>query len=367
MLNGFFVVVFALVGAFYVYPAYEAIGENENALNSEYEKIERIKSNGLTAEEYLALTSKKPKNAVSAEDKAKITEVLKKPANTTQSYKEWLIEEQGKTKEMNAVAESNARVIGNIIPTFNQGVELDGEFKKNNITLATFVKYVEERLLKRFNLESHSPVGFGTLDFGSGSLTSIASFKLPLDVEGTNSSIISMLDSIQKSGKFLIKDGRLVESGVPASQSGSSSLSSLSNLLVTISSASFETPLDSTSSSKNKASLELTFYVKGISYSDYLDIRTKLAKGISDLKARIEKGGAFCPKSASCTDERVNSASIKIREMFDDITVLNGKISELAKSANVKNLSTDYATLANISSTYQILLFQVTQNEKFLK
>lgn len=305
VLNTIFIIVLGLFLGLYVADGYSTIGQKVDEINNNLSSFNAMKSSGIDGRKYQALISKLSTANRSKEDKIdynKITEVLKKPANAPADYLDWVKAEMSSVGNYDKIIETNARIIGNILPTFSESATVDDAvFSKNRITLKSLVHYVEENLLKKYNLESYSTIGLANISFSTSQIgaVNIGSYKLNLEVAGTNNSLLALLDSIQASGKLPLKDGKLVEdpASISSSASGSSDIdstdSALSNLLITIDSAKFDLPPDR-NDAKNKAQLALVLYVRGRSYADFIQIRNELATNVKQLRKDIESNGALC-------------------------------------------------------------------------
>jgi hypothetical protein len=159
------VIVFAVIAYFtYVAPAYEEINIRVDEANAVISKIETMRSKGISAEEFLSKTSApgaKSAGAFAMNGKDKIALAMKQDADSTVPYFEWLNQAVSETSisALSASVEEKREILGNIIPVFSETFPDPGlGFDKNRITLASFVKYVEEQLFKRFKILSYSPL-----------------------------------------------------------------------------------------------------------------------------------------------------------------------------------------------------------------
>ncbi len=211
--------------------------------------------------------------------------------------------------------------------------------------------YIEEDLLKKNGLESFSPVGMSNIVFPQTSgISHIGSYKIPLDIKGTNLALSNLIDQIQNSGRITIKDGKLVRTSSTSSPS-TNDLSDLDNLLITIDSASFALPLDR-SVVENKVTITLVFYVRGRNLSDYIEYRNRLALKVREIKTGVESAAQECknPDISLCKNGKVFSAVNAIKNLSDDIKNLDLKMTELSKSSTVNDLSTEFNTLIQLSA-----------------
>lgn len=200
--------------------------------------------------------------------------ILKK-TNPELSYEDWMNSELEKMSEMTAERERNDKIISGIIPTYSElnfedslselNIE-NTQFDKNRIVLTDIVSFVENDILKKYNLKSYSSIGFNGLSFEKQSLAAIniGSYKIPLELTGTNKDLADLIDRIQDSGQLAVEDGKLKAPKNPEARD-------FSNLLVTIDQIAFSESLEDPEK-ENKLSIGLVFYVRAKSYSDLLKI-----------------------------------------------------------------------------------------------
>ena len=109
--------------------------------------------------------------------------------------------------------QENDSILGNIIPIFaNSPVLSTQDDIDNQITLASFISYVEKDILGKYALTSYAPLGISNILFPDKKDTTvnIGSFKISLDFKGKNSNILSLMDALQKSGKLTVRNGKLI-------------------------------------------------------------------------------------------------------------------------------------------------------------
>ena len=163
-----------------------------------YSLIQDTADNGVSVDRLKTILERnlKDKKQISSifSDQEKLADAIKKPSSITTRYDEWLLSEAGKESQLDAEVARNADIIGNIIPTFASQNIVNANLKEvdNIINFKSFVEYVEINLLKKYQLESYSPVGLSSITFdkeSSKTASNIGSFKITLDVKGTNASI----------------------------------------------------------------------------------------------------------------------------------------------------------------------------------
>lgn len=372
MLNLIFIIMLGLFLGFTVADGYGSISQKVDELNNSIESFNAMKSSGIDGRKYQSLNSKLAKSSVNRPNDDKIdynqiTEVLKKPANAPADYLDWVKSEMSSISEYDEIIDNNARIIGNILPTFSESAVVDDDvFSKNRITLKSLVRYVEENLLKKYALESYSTVGLANIAFSTSQVgaVNIGSYKLNLEVAGSNNSLFALMDFIQNSGKLPLKDGKLVDNQTQTDTGGVlpprsdivSTDSTLSNLLITIDSAKFDLPPER-NDDKNKAQFTLVLYVRGRSYTDFIQIRNELAANVKQLRKDIETNGALCKDGANtlCKNTSAFTAVNAIKALQDDILAIDQKLQDSLKNTTIKNISTEFDNLYNILTTYNAI------------
>lgn len=364
MLNLTGIVIIAIVGVYYVAPAYTEIGEKTNAINAVYTDLQNKKSNGLTAEEYFSLATKYAKIAFSPEDKKNkedIANVLKKTDNSL-SYTEWVKKELSKKGEFDAEVERNDKIIAGIIPTYSE-LSIDNSiFEKNRITLGDLTSFVENELLKKNNLTSYSTVGFSNLAFEKSpvSATNIGTYKMTLEISGTNRDLMNMIAAIQDSGKLDIQDGKLVAPKNLDTQA-------FSNLLISIDQLAFAQSLEKPEKD-NKLTANLIFYARAKSYSDLLKIRVSLADSAKALSADVKKYSDFCANitNPSCQNEATLKAVQAIRAIADDVKALDTSLQASLKATTVQDVAGEFDKLVNTTANITSLSATLAKNKTII-
>lgn len=364
MLNLTGVVIIAIVAIYYIAPAYTEIGEKTSAINAVYSDLQNKKANGLTADEYFSLATKYAKIAFSPEDKKNkedIANVLKKTDNSV-PYTEWVKKELSKKGEFDAEVERNDKIIAGIIPTYSE-LSIDNSiFEKNRITLGDLTSFVENELLKKNNLTSYSTVGFSNLAFEKSpvSATNIGTYKMTLEISGTNKDLMNMVAAIQDSGKLDIQDGKLVAPKNLDTQA-------FSNLLISIDQLAFAQSLEKPEKD-NKMTANLIFYARAKSYSDLLKIRVSLADSAKALSADVKKYSDFCANitNPSCQNEATLKAVQAIRSIADDVKTLDASLQASLKATTVQDVAGEFDKLVNTTANITSLSATLAKNKTII-
>lgn len=200
-----------------ILPKYIDIGVLTDKVNATAQNISSLEKDGVNKDSFVELLTrlerKKEVSDVIFSDSAKLNNVLKKPANVTKDYLTWLIEENSKINTLDKEIQENDKILGNIIPIFVNSSSASAEKDVDNqITLGSFISYVEKNILGKYSLSSYAPLGISNITFPDKKDTpvNIGSFKITLDFKGKNSDILSFIKEIQQSGKLTIRNGKLI-------------------------------------------------------------------------------------------------------------------------------------------------------------
>lgn len=201
----------------YIVPQYTTINETIAQVNTTIIDTASLKSTGVNKDSFTELLNKSGKKKEISEtvftDSSKLSEVLKKPTTITTDYLSWLIEENGKINALDKEIFETDTILGNIIPVFISSSTINtGEYIDNQLTLASFISYIEKDILGKYSLTSYAPLGISNITFSDKNNTSvnIGSFKITLDFKGKNSNILALIDAVQKSGSITIRNGKII-------------------------------------------------------------------------------------------------------------------------------------------------------------
>lgn len=132
-----------------------------------YADFQKKQADGVSVDSFFALASRYAKVTFTEDDKknSKDIEEIMKKTDSNLTYLEWVEKELKKKTENELELEKNDKIIAGIIPTYSELTLEDTLFDKNRITLKDIVFYVENNILKKFELTSYSAVGFSGLSF----------------------------------------------------------------------------------------------------------------------------------------------------------------------------------------------------------
>lgn len=337
----------------YVSPTYTALSAKIADINSLNRDYLRKMADGFTVDEYFSLASKYAKISFSQEDKKNkqdFEEVLKK-RDPSVTYEEWLKKELTKKGEFDAEVERNDSIIAGIIPTYSE-LSIDNSlFERNRITLSDLVTFVENDLLKKHSLTSYSNIGFTNLSFekAQSSTVNIGTYRVNLEVTGTNKNILDFITTVQSSGKLTIEEGKLTG---PNFTPGNP----FSNLLITIDQLAFAQPIERMEK-ENKVAATLIFYVRAKSYSDLLKIRTSLADSSKKLYEDIKKASELCTNMSAdyCKNDAALKAIQAVRALVGEAKALDTLLQSSVKATSTQDVTGEFDKLASSTASFTTL------------
>ncbi|MDD2917279.1 MAG: hypothetical protein PHH70_05550 [Candidatus Gracilibacteria bacterium] len=376
VLNSFVLIGCAIYVFTFVEPKYTALGDSVAKINTLNGEITSLQNTGVNADSFQELLNRLGRMQEVSEnifsDPSKLTQVLTKPANIQKDYLSWLIDENGKVNDMDKEIGTNDRILGNIIPVFsNDGLSGNDSDVENQITLGSFISYIENNILGKYMLSSYVPLGISNITFPDKKDTpvNIGSFKVALDFKGKNSDIKSFLTNIQQSGKITIQNGKLTStSPLDGGATGEKGLSSLSNLLINIDSLSLDTiPIDP--NEQNNGSITLVFYVEGLNYQKILAIRTLLLAKFAGLQKSVQEKGMLCAKAGNplCDESVTNNAITAIKVLMNNLSMLQPKIDALKKGDATIDVNKEMETLSDIKSSLQSIEIAYLKNNAIIE
>lgn len=290
---------------------------------------------------------------------------MEKDPEYSGSYYAWLNQEVGKESmdRYDLMIAQKREIIGNIIPTFTDS--LPGEdlgFDKDRITVASFVKHIEENVFKPFKVSTYGQLGIErvTFDNSKSSIVNIGTFKTEFQIEGQNSQILKLVEYIQSSGKVKVENGKLIAPYPTSKNKKDPTLSDLNNLLITIDTIdaekSFVDPEE-----RNSVKFGLSFYVKGRTYASLVEIRSLVGEKIKKLKTDVAKLSKTCSgqKSEVCATDAGVSAVSATKNLVTEIDALDLRSQEMIKNATVTDLASEfdrifslYASVRTVETNY---------------
>ncbi len=343
------IVIWLLIFAFnFIIPKYDEISSISAQWNTLFTDIKKIEYYWYSVNDLQTLFAKHQftdtKNLFV--DKNKLTSTLtKSPDYNGKTYNEWLNDEIWKLDFYNSEIQNNKNILWNIIPTFSDSA-WSVKWVDNKITLETFINYIEENLLKKYNLQSFSSIWIDNVTFDKDKKNNIWIFKLDLDISWKNSNIKNFIKNIQESWQLKINDEWKLEWNISKNQN---SLSDLSNLLITIDNLSLNDNIID-DNEDNTWNITLQFYVKWIWLEDYILIKNKIINDFNTLYSKISLDSKRCDKWTNkiCNDKDWNKAISDIRSLIPQLDAIKLNLNTL-KNNNIDDINSEMEKLYNIS------------------
>ncbi len=161
------VLAVVMMGVFPRYEEFQPMIDEANALNAD---IERLTSDGLDGNAFVGIATSSlgvPRDSAVFRDMTKLREAIKKPANVPDAYLTWLSDEVQLSEKRNLEIQHNREILSSILPRFisaNKDI-INTVESENSLTLENFIRYLESRILKQFDLESGSAIGLADIEF----------------------------------------------------------------------------------------------------------------------------------------------------------------------------------------------------------
>ncbi len=365
ILNFFGLLFIGILVFTYILPTYAIIWEKISNIDQVYADFQKKQADGVSVDSFFALASRYAKVTFTEDDKknSKDIEEIMKKTDSNLTYLEWVEKELKKKTENELELEKNDKIIAGIIPTYSELTLEDTLFDKNRITLKDIVFYVENNILKKFELTSYSAVGFSGLSFEKQKWSSIniGSYVIPMELSGTNKNLIAFINSIQKSGQIVIEDGKLKApkdlDGLP-----------FSNLLVSINQLTFADSFEKPDK-ENKISIELVFYARAKSFTDLLKITQRLAETTTEMKKTVDKYVNMCSNLTDpvCKNENSLKSIQAIRAIVEPVKQLDTQLQVSLKSTTTQDVTTEFNKIATITTTLNSLKETFERNKAIIE
>ena len=198
-------------------PKYSEINSIITKINNTMTYASSLEKNGVNKDSFVEILDRLgkkreiPANVFSNPEK--LEKALVKPVTIQGNYLSWIAEENAKVNTLDREIQKNDKILGNIIPVFMNSSTINTDDNiDNQITIASFISYVEKDILGKYALTSYVPLGISNITFPDKKDISvnIGSFKITLDFKGKNRDILSLIEALQKSGEISIRNGKLV-------------------------------------------------------------------------------------------------------------------------------------------------------------
>lgn len=362
--NWVFIFCFLLFIFIYAIGTYDEIWNKSLEWNTLNAEIKDIKNNWLKEDEVEKKFSESSftdtKNVF--DDKKKVELAIKKPLNYSKNYSDWLNDEISKIDIYNNEIEKNKKILWNIIPAFSDYNDWTSTWSNSNLTLESFISYIEDNILKKYNLESFSTVWIDNVSFDNSKSNSsnIWFFKVSLDISWKGTDIRKFIDDIQNSWKININKWKLV---------WSIDDSDFNNLLITIDDLKLDNNIDNSENDNMdiKWSIGLRFYIKWIWLDDYILIKNKIWGDLTKLVSNILSDSKICDgwTNLACKDNDWNKAVSDIRSLVAQVNMIKTGFDALSKN-KVTDPSKEVESLYQVNVSMQSIQSFYNQDKQIL-
>lgn len=345
---------------YYTLPKLEEISTQSKRTNEVIQKYESIETDGIPFGELVQTIESVGKNT-------ELVEIIKKSPDDTKTaitksgsapYLSWLTNALQSSGDDQIKLEKAKAKINTIIPTLSPSI--NEKVQEDSITLKTYINYIEQSIIKKFSLDTNSPLGIEGINYTSddtsngigGINNAIGFFDLTLTFKTSNMNLGRFLDFIKNTGNPAIL-------GDDPDGSGSGSISTtgtgdippiMSNPLITLESLSVESPINmSYPNIQNSGRVTLRIYIRGSSQSDQTFLKEAFQKKQSELSAKIDTSIAYCTQTETpCTYDQ-------------PLKNLKNKFDQFSKATDALMSSQD----AGVKSIY--ILSQQLESLKYLE
>lgn len=282
-------------------------------------------------------------------DKSKINSIIKN--KSSKEYLSWLNEELTKEPLLNKEKQKNNLIIWNIIPVFYQlmpsiNKNIDSNKITNQITLDSFTNYIENNIIKKFNLVTYDQIWINSIKYdwisdsnvwkNISSNNNIWNFSVALNLKSSYQDLLNLLNFIYNNWRLQINNWKLVN---PVKENTDDIYSNLSNLLITIDSFDIE-GIPSKNTDIVNSKVVLNFYVRWIWFEEFKSIQSIIKSKFDKLYKDILVKSKLCDNwvASICTDTTWSQLVSNIRNNFKEISIIKNKIDEKLKSQNIASI-----------------------------
>lgn len=270
-------------------------------------------------------------------------------------YLSWIKNAINASEEDKKKLAQSKKKINSILPTLSP---ISANIDEENITLKQYIKFIEWRLFKDFNLDTNMSLGIQALNYGgmsAGIPSSIGTFDLRLDFKAPNEDVKRLIDFINTSGnpKILSQSWLLTEDQIPEM---------MSNPLITMESFSLQDTLDLNNPAKiNAWRMGIRFYLRGGSKDDVTYLKDSLRTRKEELSRKVESTINECQKNEMLCSQlpRLKKFQGKYREFIRGIAE-ESNTSGIGIN-DIYSISQEVISLRNLESEFESFNAKVTQ------
>lgn len=314
-----------LVFVFYIHHNLDIAKSNTEQANVSINRYTTITQNGLPFWEFQT----KIKNNTSLTETIKehndiVRAIITKDKNNTEKYLDWInstmiVSDEEKQK----IQESRAK-INSIIPTISPFYE---NINEDNVTLGDYIAFVEQKILKKFNITSFSSLGIAGIQYIENSVPNNPIGKFQIELNFTNSTVSNILQLLE----FIHTSGDLNKTPISWSKN-----TVMRDPLMTVESFAITESADSRFGDTTvSGKLVINFYIRGSSESDKKFLADTLEKRKEELKTKISSRLKEC-ETEFCTweeKEKLQNLQSKFNDFYKSLSQsLSEKTSNTTES-----------------------------------
>lgn len=304
------VIVCIIIVVIMILPRLQNINAQTERTNEVIAKYEQTEDHGIPFSELQTIITRVGDNSelqeiIKANTDASKEVIQKKSEGST--YLQWLEHELRDKEKYEQVLREAKSKINTILPTLSP---ISGGIEENNIKLHDYIEYIETKILKEFLLESTSPLGIDSIQYGDNEkdmVNPIGYFDTTITFKGRNKNIADLLDALHKSGNPSILTSTGESLHTAWSQDGTAKIS---NPLIIVESFALDSKLDIQYPTKeNSGRITLRMYIRGASETDKQFLVDTFNKRKWALMAALEghiktcrESDMPCPKEQSLQD-----------------------------------------------------------------
>lgn len=312
------IIIFTLI-----LPKMQQISAQTEKTNKVIQAYEETEKNGISFSNLKTIIPRVGNNTelqeiINANEEASKEAIQKKDVNETTTYLQWLAYEL-RDKEKNEEKIRKAREkINTILPTLSP---ISGGIEENNIKLGDYIEFMEAQILRKFSLESTSPLGITSIQYGEkekNMVNPIGYFDTSIAFQGRNENIIDMLDYLYKSG-----NPEILTSSENIDISEQYASTKLANPLIVVEAFALDKPLNAHHPKiHNSGRITLRMYIRGASKTDKQFLTDTFNKRKNALLENLESQIKTCTTSDTPCSKLHTMKDLKKRteELSENIT-----------------------------------------------
>ena len=309
----------------FVLPEYDVIDELSATGNAAYTKLNTLRDRGMNLSDFKSLARANNADIAFVLQDNKLAEAaLAKPKDATGTYVDWVDNTLARIVELNRVNYENDLAISEMLPAYvTSDPSLMLPIQTRQINNTTFIEYIENNIIRQFNLTSQGNIGVEDVKFSDKESTiNIGTYQLSLPFSGKNRDILHMLAFANSTGQFHIENGHIKSSVTSIIHEDNTTMPR--NLLMNIIGLTMGHPLLN-NDDINSGNITLEFYVKGLSVPEVYTLRDSIVKDLAALSKVVDTSSNICSRGTACQDEQVRLAVVGVHALQSSVVALQGQ------------------------------------------